>query len=153
MSGTVTVKVLCNLASHMGPYWTHGRQPPYPPYRAGDRLHTVMVFDCPFPACGHVERLLAIIWGQLGTTDDPKTPWAKAYREQHHRRLDVGDVVVISERAFAVEQGGGWAAVTVNADQIWPFPKLFPRMVEGYEITIANYCDLCGYSHDGPCPV
>jgi hypothetical protein len=148
MTNTVTVKVLCNLACDI-PYWTHGRRPPYPPYRAGDKLHTVMIFDFPFP--GHVEMLLRIIFDQLSTTDDPKTPWAKAYREDH-RKLDVGDVVVISERAWAVEQGGGWAAVTVNADQIWPFPKLFRRMVDGHEFTIANWCDDCGYSHIGPCP-
>jgi hypothetical protein len=146
MTNVVTVKVLCNIAVHT--FTLRGRQPPYPPYRAGDQLHTVMIFDHP---CGSIERLLSIIWGQLNVVDDPQTPWGRLFRADH-RKLDVGDVVVISERAFAVERGGGWSAVTVHRNQIWPFPKLFPRMVEGCEITIANWCDDCSYSHVGPCP-
>jgi hypothetical protein len=147
----VTVKVLHNLALHHG--HVHLYKPPFYPYTPTDRLSVALVFDSP---CDRVERLLAIIWDQLGATDDPQAPWAKAYRAQS-RRLNVGDVAVVGETAWAVDgvvdaPSGGWTPVTVAHDQIWSFPKLFPRMVDGCEITIANWCDDCTYSHVGPCP-
>jgi hypothetical protein len=153
-ANTVTVKLLHNLALHHG--HVHLYKPPFYPYAENDRLSAAIIFDSP---CGPVERLLASIWDQLRVSGKPQTPWARAYRAGHNRPLNVGDVAVVGETAWAVDgvtdkPSGGWAPVTVQASQIWPFPKLFPRVVDGCEITMANWCKRCSYSHSSsaPCP-
>jgi hypothetical protein len=108
MSGTVTVKVLHNEG-----YF----------YTAESRLTQVLEFESDFPACGHVQMLLDIVYRQLTNTDDPSTDWddldwAIRYRaDERNRALDVGDVVVVGEQAWAIESIA-WRRVTVHAAQI-----------------------------------
>jgi hypothetical protein len=104
MTETVSVKVLLNQANR------------FMSYRDGDRLLEVLTFESGFPACGHVERLLEIMWQQL-TTALPVADWAQQYRRECNRSLSVGDVLVVSEQAWAVELTG-WKRVSVRADQV-----------------------------------
>ncbi|GAB4973145.1 hypothetical protein MAHJHV61_39770 [Mycobacterium avium subsp. hominissuis] len=49
--------------------------------------------------------------------DDPTAWWAVRYREDRHRSLSVGDVVVLGETAWAVASVG-WEQVILKAEQI-----------------------------------
>lgn len=44
--------------------------------------------------------------------DDPTTEWAQQYREDRHRSLSVGDVVVVGESAYACARMG-WQPVAL----------------------------------------
>ena len=139
MTNVVKVKVLLNQTS--------------PPYTAADKLCPAIVFDIWTlqhfrPA--HTGKLLNFVREQLNS-DNPQASFAKEYRAERNRSLSVGDVIVVGEQAWGVEQDGGWSAVKVHAEQIWP-PRQVRRTGEGHEITIANWCDQCGFSHVGPCP-
>ncbi len=150
----VTVKLLHNLSLHHG--HVHLYKPPFYPYAANDRLSVELIFDHP---CVPVEHLLAAIWDQLGTDffGEQRAPWGKAYRISQNRPLNVGDVAVIGETAWAVDgvtdkPSGGWVPVALQASQIWPFPALFPRVVDGWEIIMVNRCERCTYSHASSAP-
>jgi hypothetical protein len=111
MSDEVTVKVLHNMDSR------------FMPYEPGHRLLQVARFECAFPACGSVDRLLGIIFEQLNIGGDPEfgvpaAPWTTTYRAAGNRSLSVGDVVIIGEQAFAA-QWVGWTPVTLTKEQIW----------------------------------
>ena len=88
------------------------------PYKPGDMLRKALVFTTGFPARAHVETLLRSVFEQLNN-DDPQADWAKEYRSEHNRSLSVGDVVIVGERAFAVDEPVGWKPVCVEKDQIW----------------------------------
>ena len=103
MSKPVTVKILHN--TNVGK-----------PYTNGDILEETLRFQSPFPACGHVKMLLQIIYRQLNG-DNPAVDWAWQYHQQGHRSLSIGDVVIISERAWAVDPNG-WREVIVHHHQI-----------------------------------
>jgi hypothetical protein len=106
--------------------------------RAGDKLSTAIVFDIwtlHHFRVEHLPKLLHFVRDQLNR-DDPQASFAKEYRAERNRSLSVGDVIVVGEEAWAVEQDGGWSAVTVHAEQIWP-PRQVRRTGEGHEITIA----------------
>jgi hypothetical protein len=66
--------------------------------------------------CGQVSRLLDIMWKQLNI-DLPQTDWAQQYSREGNRSLSVGDVLVVSEEAWAAEPTG-WRRVSVSADQV-----------------------------------
>lgn len=104
-SDKVTVKVLLNCGSM---FWK---------YHAGDHLLQALVFECGFPACGSVDRLLDIVYEQLNI-DEPKADWAIDYRARRNRSLSVGDVVVVGEQAWAVTSWG-FTPVSVMAQQVW----------------------------------
>jgi hypothetical protein len=102
----VQVKVLLNMSSFLMPY------------RADDQLLQALSFTTGFPACGHVEMLLRIVFEQLNIPR-PRAEWAIQYRMvDQHRSMSVGDVIVVGEQAFAVEPTG-WLPITITADQIW----------------------------------
>src|SRR5690242_7870475 len=90
-------------------------------YTAASRLTKVLEFESDFPACGHPQMLLDFVYRQLTNTDDPDTDWddldwANRYRADE-RALDIGDVVIVGEQAWAIESIA-WRRVTVHASQI-----------------------------------
>jgi hypothetical protein len=93
-------------------------------YTAAPRLTQVLEFESDFPACGHVWPLLDYVYRQLTNADNSDDPsidwddvdWANRYRADE-RALSVGDVVIVSEQAWAVEWIA-WRRVDVHAAQI-----------------------------------
>lgn len=49
--------------------------------------------------------------------DDPKSGWAKKYRDRGMRSLSVGDVVVVGESAYACEKIG-WRTVSFTSESV-----------------------------------
>jgi hypothetical protein len=105
---TIPVKVLLNTTSGFMPYGHHVKP---------DILCQALSFDSPPPACGSMKRLLDIIYAQLNM-DEPQAEWAIEYRRRRNRSLSVGDVVVLGEQAWAVDNTG-FTPVAVEASQIW----------------------------------
>lgn len=81
-----------------------------------DKLRVWSEFQVEFPACGHMECLLAKLMQEL-TTADPNEKWAIKYRQDYHRAPRVGDAVVIGETAWVLEPSG-WAQVSLQADDV-----------------------------------
>ncbi|OCB33706.1 hypothetical protein A5675_21675 [Mycobacterium malmoense] len=99
MSATATVKVAYPVTSR----WWH-------------RLFGWVELQVDYPSCGHIEFLLAKLLGEL-TTAEPSEPWAVKYRQDFHRSLRVGDMVVVGETAWAREESG-WVRRTLQADEV-----------------------------------
>jgi hypothetical protein len=85
------------------------------PYTPGDRLCEAIVFDFEMPSVSELASplLLRTIFEQLNIAArccaPPKADWAIEYRRRGNRSLSVGDVVVIGEQAWAVENyPRGW---------------------------------------------
>jgi hypothetical protein len=126
VSDNVTVKVLLNLDSRCRhrdswPYRDNSTQ-----YKPGHNLLHAITFESPL---GHVGILLHKIWRRL-TTDEPDTDWAKQYRRERHRRMWVGDVVVVGEAAFAVDRISKKGPVPRYPSPIWE-----PVHVEAQQIS------------------
>ena len=60
-----------------------------------------------------LNHVLSSVFEQLNI-DAPTTSWARSYREQRHRSLSVGDVVVVGETAWAVARLG-WDEIAGDA--------------------------------------
>jgi len=105
MSTKVPVKVFLNLTESFRPY-RHDNEP---------WLLKAAEFESPFPACGHVEKLLEIIFFQL-SIDAPTADWAIEWQTNNHRSLSVGDIVAVGEQAWAVEPVG-WKPVSVDSSR------------------------------------
>lgn len=83
-------------------------------FRADDpmRLAAEYYTDGTLLDAGQPDPVLDQTFRELNV-DNPTTEWAREYRDNRNRSLSVGDVVVVSESAYACESVG-WKQVALR---------------------------------------
>ncbi|MEB3023414.1 MULTISPECIES: hypothetical protein [Mycolicibacter] len=95
-------------------------------YQPGAPLSEVVAFALSEELVGEIAggipaRALELVFDELNV-DDPTTEWALRYRLDRNRSISVGDVVIVGDKAYAVERMG-WQPVSLVADQITRLPN------------------------------